>query len=199
MQSDRPRISRPFRVKAAFRARELLAGLAMQFRIRYYRLLGAKIGTQVSMGKVEMTVPEQVVINSNCTIENLVRFRPGGQWKQASINIGKNTFIGCGTQFNVGAPLHIGEDCMIAPGCILADAHHEYQCIDIPMKLQGCRYEGVVVEDDVWLGSGVIVLKGVTISKGAIIAAGAVLNKSVGAYEIWGGIPARKIGDRESQ
>jgi acetyltransferase-like isoleucine patch superfamily enzyme len=40
------------------------------------------------------------------------------------------------------------------------------------------------------------ILPGVTVGKGAIIAAGAVVNRSVPPYEIWGGVPAKKIADR---
>ena len=54
----------------------------------------------------------------------------------------------------------------------------------------------VIVEDDVWIGSGAIILSGVTIGKGAIIAAGSVVTKDVPSCEIWGGNPARKIRDR---
>ncbi|MGN0033245.1 MAG: acyltransferase [Candidatus Limimorpha sp.] len=53
-----------------------------------------------------------------------------------------------------------------------------------------------VVEDDVWIGHGVIVLGGVTIGKGSIVAAGAVVTKNIPPCEILGGNPARKIKDR---
>ena len=39
-------------------------------------------------------------------------------------------------------------------------------------------------------------MKGVTIGKGSVIAAGAVVTKNVGEYEIWGGVPAKKLKDR---
>jgi acetyltransferase-like isoleucine patch superfamily enzyme len=51
---------------------------------------------------------------------------------------------------------------------------------------------------DVWLGCNVVVLKGIEIGDGAIVAAGAVVTKSIGPREIWAGIPARKIGQRDS-
>ena len=54
----------------------------------------------------------------------------------------------------------------------------------------------VTVGDDVWIGSGSIILSGVTIGTGAIIAAGSVVTKDVPSCEIWGGNPARKIRDR---
>jgi acetyltransferase-like isoleucine patch superfamily enzyme len=54
----------------------------------------------------------------------------------------------------------------------------------------------ITIEDDVWIGVNAVILKGVTIGKGAIIGAGAVVTKFVPPYEIWGGIPAKKIGQR---
>ncbi|MFE8711466.1 MULTISPECIES: CatB-related O-acetyltransferase [Aeromonas] len=53
-----------------------------------------------------------------------------------------------------------------------------------------------VVGNDVWIGHGAIIKQGVTIADGAVIAAGAIVTKSIPPYEIWGGIPARKIKSR---
>lgn len=65
---------------------------------------------------------------------------------------------------------------------------------------KGTRGENgpIVVEDDVWIGTGTIVLSGLTIGKGAVIAAGSVVTHDVPACEVWGGNPARKISDRFS-
>lgn len=54
----------------------------------------------------------------------------------------------------------------------------------------------VVIEDDVWVGAHVTILKGVTICRGSVIAAGAVVNKSFPPYSIIGGVPARLIRQR---
>jgi len=56
----------------------------------------------------------------------------------------------------------------------------------------------VVIEEDVWCGANVTILKGVHIGKGSVIAAGAVVIRDVGEYEIWGGVPAKKIKNRFS-
>lgn len=54
----------------------------------------------------------------------------------------------------------------------------------------------VTIEDYVWLSCRVVVLPGVTIGKGAVVAAGAVVSADVAPYSIVGGIPAKRIGER---
>lgn len=54
----------------------------------------------------------------------------------------------------------------------------------------------VTLGHDTWIGHGAVILAGRTVGTGAVVAAGAVLSKDVGPYEIWGGVPARKLKDR---
>lgn len=51
----------------------------------------------------------------------------------------------------------------------------------------------VIIEDDVWIGFGAIIMSGVKISKGSIVAAGSVVTKDITAYSIVGGNPAKLI------
>ncbi|KJS42823.1 MAG: hypothetical protein VR70_03650 [Rhodospirillaceae bacterium BRH_c57] len=98
---------------------------------------------------------------------------------------------------------------MIANGVGLVGRHdHDFTTVGVPVRSapwvgddsfqapQG--QERVVVEDDVWLGYGCIVLSGVTIGHGAIVSAGAVVTHNVDPYAIVAGVPARKVGDRFS-
>lgn len=64
------------------------------------------------------------------------------------------------------------------------------------MNLQPNVNSPIMLEEDVWLGVDVVVLKGVRIGQGAVVGAGAVVTKSIGPREIWGGVPAKKIGIR---
>jgi acetyltransferase-like isoleucine patch superfamily enzyme len=54
----------------------------------------------------------------------------------------------------------------------------------------------VVIEDYAWVSCRVVILPGVTIGRGAVVAAGSVVTKDVAPYTIVGGVPAKKIGDR---
>lgn len=79
--------------------------------------------------------------------------------------------------------------------------HHEVSIgranIEVP---EPDDYPGVVVEDDVILGAHVKIYApedGLTVGRGTLVAACALLLQSTGEYEIWGGLPARKLGDRK--
>lgn len=186
-------------VSLLYRIRATVKSIACKWRITWLRLNGAVIGAGNNIGKIDVPLPEQVAIGDRCVLEDYVRLRAGGPWKQAEIHIGNNTFIGHATQINVGNKFHIGNNCMIAPLCVFSDAHHVFEDLNIPIKDQPCIYNSITVMDDVWIGSGVVILGGVTIGRGAVIAAGAVVNKNVPDYEIWGGVPAKKIKSRKDE
>jgi acetyltransferase-like isoleucine patch superfamily enzyme len=84
---------------------------------------------------------------------------------------------------------------MIGPHCYITDANHG-RVHGINVKSQAMDAKPVIIEDDVWLGAGVIVLPGVSIGRSAVIGAGAVVTKDVPANAIYAGVPANNIGDR---
>lgn len=118
---------------------------------------------------------EYVTIGDHCLINhnNLIQ---AGKSKNGSITIGNYVHTGA----NV----------------IMLGFNHGFYTRDIPTKQQDYMEAPIVVEDDVWIGTGAIILAGVTIGKGAVIASNAVVNKDVPAYTIVGGVPAKVIKER---
>lgn len=120
-----------------------------------------------------------------------------------NISLGDSIYIGPNaTLMAAGAPLEIKGHFMGGPGFTAITGDHRIDIRDkymdevtVEEKLPE-NDQPIVIEKDVWCGANVTVLKGVTIGKGSVIAAGAVVTKNVGEYEIWGGVPARKIKDR---
>lgn len=114
------------------------------------------------------------------------------------IQIGHRTWIGEYNNLRAGGgDIIIGNDCLISQFCTLIASNHETGA-EQPIASQGARVDksGVVLEDDVWLGAGVVVLPGVVIGQGAVIGAGSVVTKKIPRGEIHAGVPARRIGVR---
>lgn len=140
--------------------------------------------------------------------------------RKRKIFIGNNVFIGRGCRFKVhkGCVLKIGDnvhftgnaylssDCSVTIGnntkiaefCTIRDSNHCIKRDELIVK-QSVNVEAIEIGEDVWLGAGVRVLMGAKIPTGAVIAANAVvLGKTIiNEYEVFGGVPAKKIGDRE--
>ena len=137
------------------------------------------------------------------------------------ISVGKNSIIHPTTIIRYRQNVNIGDNCLINHNNLLQPGkgpngritignyvhtgvnvmflafNHGFYTTEIPTKEQDYIDAPIVVEDDVWIGGGSIILSGVTIGKGAIIAAGAVVNKDVPPYAIVGGVPARVIKYRD--
>ena len=114
------------------------------------------------------------------------------------ISFGKGSFCGAFCIFGVNEKIVIGKKVMISQCVSIRDSDHVFSDINSPMVDQGLVTSAVVIEDNVWIGHGVTILKGVHIGAGAIIAAGAVVNKDVEKNTIVGGVPARVISRRVS-
>ena len=121
-----------------------------------------------------------------------------GLW---NMSIGDGSSISKGSVFYcTEAPLTIGKKVIFGPnptiitgdhrmdvvGKFIMDSHEKLPKNDAP----------VIIEDDVWAGANITILKGVTIGRGCVIAAGAVVNKSMPPYSIIGGLPARVLKRR---
>ncbi len=182
--------------KIFFRLRERGNTIRSFFRRLYWTAQGATFGTGVALSSLYITWPHQVSIGNKCLIEPDVIFKYDGIWSPGpSILISDQVFIGRGCEFNIRRSLSIGKNSLIASGCRFIDHDHGMIKSQLIGGQEGAE-AAITIEEDVWLGVNVVVLKGVRIESGAVIAAGAVVTKSVPAYEIWGGVPARRIGQR---
>lgn len=114
-----------------------------------------------------------------------------------TLSIGARTYVGeyNNLRASKGGDVLIGEDCLIAQFCTVVGANHDLRR-DVLTSQVPAIGKGVRIGNAVWLGAGVAVMPGVTIGDGAVIGANAVVTKDVPPFEIHGGIPARKIGER---
>lgn len=124
--------------------------------------------------------------------------RGGASSFQGNIIFGDYVTIGTNSNFMAtGADLIIGNKVLFGPHCFIITGNHQINRIglyitDVTQKTECCD-EPVVIEDDVWIGAGTIILKGVTISKGSVIGAGSVVTKSTRPYSVNAGNPCKEI------
>ena len=126
-------------------------------------------------------------------------------WGKNGITIGDNFYIGKYSVIETTA--QIGDDVLIANFvAIIGRYDHHYQQIGTSIRMSSSIRDNdydwlgkdqiTIIENDVWLGFGSIILSGVRIGEGSIVAAGSVVTKDVAPYSIYAGSPAKKISDR---
>ena len=121
------------------------------------------------------------------------------------VDLGKNISIGEYSLINQNCTLldtgsiQIGRRVLIGPDVKMYTATHSLNPIERYEKQNDGSYfiqtsaKGIVIEDDVWVGSNATILKGVTVGRGAVVAAGALVIKDVPPYAIVGGVPAKVL------
>ncbi len=115
------------------------------------------------------------------------------------IKIGRDSLVGEYTVIRGQGGVEIGDRVYTSPFTQIIAVNHVYDDPERPFIEQGITAEGIVIEDDVWLGSGTIITDGVRIARGAVVAAGAVVTQDVAAHTVVAGIPARPIQDIDKQ
>jgi acetyltransferase-like isoleucine patch superfamily enzyme len=113
--------------------------------------------------------------------------------QKGKLIIGDDTFVNNGSVLSASQEIRIGSRVNIAPHCTLIDNDFH----GVGDRDSAPKMAPIVIEDDVWLGTRVTVLKGVTIGKGSVIASGAVVTKDIPAGVLAGGVPAKVIKSLE--
>ena len=109
------------------------------------------------------------------------------------ITIGKESLIGEYSVIRGQGGVVIGDRVYAAPHVQIMAVNHVFVDPSRPFIEQGITAEGIVIEDDVWLGAGAIVMDGVRIGRGAVVAAGAVVTHDLPAHTLAAGVPAHVI------
>lgn len=106
-----------------------------------------------------------------------------------NISIGDDCFLNFDCTILDSYEVEIGNRVFIAPKVLISPVTHPLEA----KKRKDLIIKKIIIEDDVWIGAGAIILPGVTIHHGAVIGANAVVNQDVEANTVVGGIPAHFI------
>jgi acetyltransferase-like isoleucine patch superfamily enzyme len=198
----------------------LPGALGIAFRKLTWRALLGAGGNGVAWGRNvtlrhpgRMRIGRGVTIDEGCQLdaqgcdEGGFVIGDGALISRGAIISGKNGSLAVGARANIGAGcvlyasgrLEIGADTMLAALCYIGGGHYATRGrLDVPMAQQSEPGRGVVIEEDCWLGAGVIVIDGVRIGRGSVVGAGAVVIRDVEPYSIVTGVPARVTGRRDA-
>ncbi|RZK50011.1 MAG: acyltransferase [Pedobacter sp.] len=110
-----------------------------------------------------------------------------------NVELGSNISIHPMCYIEGAGGLIIGNNVSIAHATSILTTNHTWDDANVPIKYNKEILKKVIIEDDVWIGSGCRVLAGVILKKRTVLAAGAVLNKSFPSHSVLGGIPAKVI------
>ena len=111
----------------------------------------------------------------------------------SGIRIGRDCLIGEYSVIRGQGGVSIGDRVYTSPFSQIIAVNHVFDDPSKSFVEQGIRAQGIVIEDDVWLGSGAIVTDGVHIGKGSVIAAGAVVTDDIEPHTVVAGVPAKVI------
>lgn len=159
-----------------------------------------------SRGVAVQTIVRSFDVALNAHLGSRVLIERGVFIDQAS-SVGDYSYINQNSSIEAA---QIGKFCSIARDVMVGPASHNYRNVSshpfwyqpfygfapAPASVEHGATGHTTIGDDVWIGCGAVIMQGVDVASGAVIGAGSIVTKSVGPYEIWAGVPAKKIGQR---
>lgn len=179
---------------------EGLAAIESGVRLRFADHIKLGHGVYIDQGAYLHACPHGIEIGEDTIIMHgavlhVYNFRG---LPHAGIKIGCNSLVGEYSVIRGQGGVEIGDRVYTSPFTQIIAVNHVFDDPSRPFVDQGITAEGIVIEDDVWLGAGAVITDGVRVGQGAVVAAGAVVTRDVPPYTVVGGVPARIIKKIES-
>lgn len=172
-----------------------LAAIESRVRIRFADHIKLGHGVYIDEGAYLHACPKGIEIGDNTIVMHgavlhVYNFR---NLPNSGIRIGKDSLIGEYSVIRGQGGVTIGDRVYTSPFTQIIAVNHVFDDPNRPFVEQGITAEGIVIEDDVWLGAGAVITDGVRVGRGAVVAAGAVVTKDVPPHTVVGGVPAKSI------
>lgn len=113
-----------------------------------------------------------------------------------NVELGNNVYIGKYATIAGQAGVKIGNDTIINHDVNIISVNHVYEDSTKRIEEQGFAGGPIIIGDDVWIGTGAVILPNTKIGKGAVVGANAVVTKDVELYTVVAGVPAKLIKRR---
>jgi acetyltransferase-like isoleucine patch superfamily enzyme len=181
-----------------------IKSIKLYFFIGYKSRLFKQFGKNSTIKQHSTDIGEKYIsIGSNSHIGDYGRLTAYSYYnytKQSftpQIIIGDNCSIGEQSHITAINSIHIGNNVLTGPRVLITDNAHGASADDIldiaPNKRELVCNGSVIIEDNVWIGEGAMIMPNVKVGKGSIIAANSVVTKNIPPYCIAAGSPAKII------
>lgn len=137
-----------------------------------------------------------ITIGARSMIDAFVKIKPAGG--SGGLRIGADSYINAGCVLYTGNGIDIGSHVLVAANCCFAPVNHAFRDRDrliVEQRFQPSR-GGILVEDDVWIGAGCVLLDGAVLRRGCVVGALSLVRGELPAYSISRGNPAIVVGER---
>lgn len=153
----------------------------------------AGTGTVIAPGARLDGASGPIRLGADCQVHEGALLLPYDGW----ITLGDNCTVNPYTVIYGHGGVTIGDNVRIATHTVLVASNHVFADPDVPIHQQGTTKQGIVIEDDVWIGCNVSILDGAHIGRGCVVAAGSVVRGRHEPMSVIGGAPARLLKKRD--
>lgn len=172
-----------------------MAAIENGVRLRFANNIRLSHGVYLDQGTYLHACPNGIEIGKNSIIMHgavlhVYNFRA---IPHSGIKVGHDCLIGEYSVIRGQGGVQIGDRVFTSPFTQILAVNHVYNDPGRSFVDQGITAEGIIIEDDVWLGAGAIITDGVKVGKGAVVAAGAVVTKDVEPHTVVAGVPAKPV------
>ena len=151
-------------------------------------------------GRVNLNINGKFIVGQNCIITSGKKYNQVGYNEKTIITINKGAVVCFGDNVGVSninlyskKEISIGNNVLIGGGTNIWDT--DFHSLDTENRIfegdTNVKSASIIIEDDVFIGANVTILKGVRIGKGSIVGAVSLVSKSIPSGEIWAGNPAK--------
>lgn len=156
--------------------------------IKYWFSLWAYLMVNMAVGRRKAKIGKHTKIHPTAILRQGER-----------IEIGDNCLINHNNVFQAGkkfAKIKIGNYVHTGANVMIFAFNHSIDDTNVPSILQDYYDADVVIEDDVWIGAGSVIVAGVRIGKGSVIGSNSVVTKDIPPYSVAAGVPTKIIKRR---
>jgi acetyltransferase-like isoleucine patch superfamily enzyme len=138
----------------------------------------------------------RIIVGAGAVIDSFVKIKPAGG--SGDVLISEKVTINSGCVLYSGNGIFIGKGVAIAANCTLAPVGHQFRDCKIPIRDQGFGPSkgGILIEDDVWIGSNCVLLDGAILRRGCVVGAGSLVRQELQSNKVYAGNPIRVLGAR---